>query len=505
MLHTLTIDRDQSKGTIRKDVYGHFAEHLGRGIYDGIWVGPNSSIAHTEGLRQDVLEALRAIHIPVLRWPGGCFADEYHWKDGIGRPEDRRTMVNSNWGGVVEDNQFGTHEFFRLCELLECDAYVSGNVGSGTVQEMQDWVEYITGPKASSMGGLRAKNGRNQPWRLKYFGVGNESWGCGGNMRAEYYADVYRQYQTFIRQYQREARIQKIASGSHDGDYHWTEVLMKSAAQLMDGISLHYYTIPGTWEHKGSATDFGPKEWFVTLKKALVLDDLLDQHGWVMDRYDPERKVGLVVDEWGTWYDVEPGTSKAFLFQQNTLRDALVAAISLNIFNNHCDRVTMANLAQTVNVLQALLLTQGSEMVKTPTYYVFQMYAAHQGNRQARVLTNSLMYAMEGEAISQIHNSASFDALGRCHLSMANLHPDHDATVEISVQGAEGGWPIGQAHGRYLSASRINACNTFDQPDQVVIRPMDATPVDGGKIRVVLPAKSVAQWVMQQAPSPTKL
>jgi len=443
------------------------------------------------------LEALRAIRVPVLRWPGGCFADEYHWKDGIGSPDQRRVMVNSNWGGGVETNRFGTHEFFRLCELLECDAYVSGNVGSGTVQEMQDWVEYITGPVESSMGALRAHNGRPEPWSLKFFGVGNESWGCGGNMRPEYYADVYRRYQTFVRQYRAGERTEKIASGSHDGDYHWTEVLMREAARLMEGLSLHYYTIPGTWAQKGSAIDFGIMDWFTTLKKALALDDLIGLHSSVMDQYDPDRKVGLVVDEWGTWYDVEPGTNPAFLYQQNTLRDALVAAVSLNIFNNHCDRVSMANLAQTVNVLQALLLTHDAQLVKTPTYYVFELYAVHQGNRQVSVHIEPEPYVMEGEVIAQIHASGSSDESGALHVSIANLHHDQEATIRIAVQRGSKPLSMHEACGSYVSGEEITSRNTFEDPSQVGIHPLSTVRIEGGDVEVTLPSKAIVQLLIR--------
>ena len=492
-MHTIRVDVGASKGRIAEAIYGHFAEHLGRGIYEGICVGPQSSIPHIDGIRTDVVEALKAIKVPVIRWPGGCFADEYHWKDGIGPVEERRAMVNRHWGQVLDDNHFGTHEFFRLCELVGCEAYVAGNVGSGTVQEMTEWVEYMTGPETSPMGALRARNGHPDPWAVKFFGVGNESWGCGGNMRPEYYADVYRRYQTFLPQYRSDHRMQKIASGSHDGDMDWTEVLMREAAAQMDGLSLHYYTIPSTWEHKGSATNFGLEEWFTTLKKALVLEDWIQMHGEVMDRYDPTRTVGLVVDEWGTWYDVEPGTHPGFLYQQNTLRDALVAAVSLNIFNNHCDRVMMANLAQTVNVLQALILTQGAAMITTPTYQVFRLYAVHQGNRQVATKISTRDYSVGGEAIDQLHASASQDAGGVVHLSVVNLHPQKAASIQISMHQGDAPWRIAEASAEVLSAPEITSKNTWDTPNQVRIQPLTGIGVRENWLDVTLPAKSVVE------------
>ncbi len=357
-MNHLIIQADQGKQRINKNVYGHFAEHLGRCIYEGIWVGEDSPIPNTRGIRNDVIEALCKIHVPVLRWPGGCFADEYHWQDGIGPRTERPSIVNTHWGGVVEDNQFGTHEFFDLCAMIGADPYICGNVGSGTVQEMQQWVEYITFASSSPMANLRRKNGRDEPWRLPYFGVGNENWGCGGAMRPQYYADLYRRYQSYVRNLSGNT-IFKIACGPGTADYVWTEVLMREAGShmpwsealmrkvtsYMDGLSLHYYAIPGTWNAKGSATSFDESVWFSTLSKCLRMEELIRRHSTIMDRYDPDKHVALIVDEWGTWYDVEPGTNPGFLYQQNTMRDALVAGLTLNIFNTHCERVQMANLA----------------------------------------------------------------------------------------------------------------------------------------------------------------
>ncbi|HEX8833240.1 MAG TPA: alpha-L-arabinofuranosidase C-terminal domain-containing protein, partial [Abditibacteriaceae bacterium] len=352
MANALVINADQGRHRINPNIYGHFAEHLGRCIYEGFWVGEDSHIPNTRGIRNDVVEALHNLNIPVLRWPGGCFADEYHWMDGIGPRESRTGVVNTHWGGATENNHFGTHEFFDLCELLGAAPYICGNVGSGAVLEMQQWVEYCTHPGGSPMADLRRKNGREEPWKLPFFGVGNESWGCGGNMRPEYYADEYRRYQTYVRHYTAD-RIYRIACGANSADYEWTEVLMRRAGGFMDGLSLHYYTIAGQWEKKGSSTEFSEDEYFATLQNCLQIEELVTRHGAIMERYDPQKRVGMIVDEWGTWWDVEPGTNPGFLYQQNTQRDALVAGLSLNVFNAHCDRVQMANIAQTVNVLQA--------------------------------------------------------------------------------------------------------------------------------------------------------
>src|SRR5581483_732248 len=379
---TLTLDAAKPGPVINRNIYGHFSEHLGRCIYEGLWVEPNSSIPNTKGYRNDVLAALKDLHVPQVRWPGGCFADEYHWRDGIGPRESRPAMINTHWGGVVENNHFGTHEFLDFCEQVGCEPYICLNVGSGTVQEAMEWVEYMTSDANSPMANLRRKNGREQPWHVHYLAVGNESWGCGGTMTPQFYADNFRRYNTFVKNYAAgpEGRIQRIACGPNDANYDWTETLMKSAARQMNGLALHYYTIPsGNWGAKGSATDFDEEQYFSTLRNARKMEELVTKHAAIMDRYDPQKRIGLVVDEWGVWTDVEPGTNRGFLYQQNSLRDALVAALTLHIFQEHADRVTMANIAQMINVLQAMILTDQDKMLLTPTYHVFEMFKVHQG------------------------------------------------------------------------------------------------------------------------------
>ena len=296
---TVTVHPEQGKQIINKEIYGQFAEHLGTCIYGGLWVGEDSSIPNIKGYRKDVFEALKDLKVPVLRWPGGCFADEYHWMDGIGPREKRPRMVNNNWGGTVEDNSFGTHEFLNLCEMLGCEPYISGNVGSGSVEEMAKWVEYMTSEQGSPMAKLRLENGREKPWKVKYFGVGNESWGCGGSMRPEYYADLYRRYSTYCRNYDGN-RLFKIASGASDYDYNWTEVLMKNVGHRMDGLSLHYYTVLGWSGSKGSATKFNDEDYYWTMGKCREIEDVLKRHIAIMDKYDPKKQIGLMVDEWGS-------------------------------------------------------------------------------------------------------------------------------------------------------------------------------------------------------------
>ncbi len=492
---TATVRGDQPGPVVNRNIYGHFAEHLGRGIYEGIWVGPASTIPNTRGMRNDVVAALRALKIPVLRWPGGCFADEYHWKDGIGPRDTRPAMMNTHWGGVVENNHFGTHEFMDLVEQLGTDAYITGNVGSGSVQEMMEWVEYLTSPADSPMANLRRQNGRDRPWRVPYFGVGNENWGCGGNMRAEFYADQYRRYNTFVKTYDRAHPIYRVAGGANSGDYNWTDILMNMARRQMNGLSLHYYTLPtGNWSKKGSATVFGEDEWFSTLKRTLHMDELITKHAAIMDKTDPGKRVGLVVDEWGTWYDVEPGTEPGFLYQQNSLRDAVSAALNFHIFQRHADRVTMANIAQTVNVLQAMILTDKEQMILTPTYWVFEMFKEHQGGTSLPVELQSPDYVFGADRIPALSASATRAADGKTvHLSLVNTQPASDAVVIVKLAGVS----VTTAAGRLLTAPTMQAHNTFASPD--VVRPvvMSGLTVAGDTLQVRLPAKAVVMVTLR--------
>lgn len=482
----IVVNADIKKGKINKNIYGNFAEHLGRCIYGGFWVGKDSDIPNIDGIRKDVIDALKEIKIPVLRWPGGCFADEYHWEDGIGPYETRPKMVNVNWGGTVEDNHFGTHEFFRLCELLDTEPYICGNVGSGTVKEMRQWIEYMTFDGESPMSNLRAENGRKEPWKLTYFGVGNENWGCGGNMRPEYYADLFRRYSIYVRNFG-ENKVFKIACGPNGDDYNWTDVLMREAGKFMDGLSLHYYTVPGEWEHKGSSTEFTEKEWFTTMQKTLKMEELLTRHSNIMDKYDPEKRVSLIVDEWGTWFDVEPGTNPGFLYQQNTMRDAILAAVNFNIFHDHCDRVQMANIAQAINVLQAVILTEGSEMVLTPTYHVFNMYKVHQDAELLSLSIEAPEYKCEDESIPQVTATASVDSEGKMHISLCNLSPNDAAEIKCDIRGLK----KTKVTGTILASDKMNAHNTFEEKENVTVKAFDGATIKAGKLTASLPAMSV--------------
>ena len=493
----LVINEGKKQGRIEPEVYGHFSEHLGRCIYEGIYVGENSDIPNVNGMRTDVVEALKELKIPMLRWPGGCFADEYHWKDGIGPKETRKKMINTHWGGVVEDNSFGTHEFMELCRQLGCKTYINGNLGSGTVQEMSEWVEYMTFNGVSPMADLRAKNGHEEPWHVDFFGVGNENWGCGGNMTPEHYANEYRRYQTYVRNYDSEHPIKKVCCGANVADYFWTERVMNTcfdhgefAHGFMDYLSLHYYVHPEGWEIKGSSTDFDEEVWYKTLKKALYMDELITRHGAIMDKFDPEKKVGMSVDEWGSWYTCEPGTNPGFLYQQNTVRDALIAGITLNIFNKHCDRVKMAALAQMVNVLQSVLLTEGGKMIKTPTYHVMHMYRHHQG---ADLLASDLTGVSEigvGEfKVPSLTESVSVDKDGVITITMNNLSMEAVETVE--VQFVEKGYKVVET--KIVTEKDVHSHNTFENPDCVVEKDFAGYEMSEQGLTVTMPANSVVE------------
>jgi len=482
------LNLDVEKGKINKNIYGHFAEHLGRCVYKGIWVGEDSDIPNTRGIRNDVVEALKNINIPVLRWPGGCFASEYHWKDGIGPREDRPKVINTLWGGVVENNHFGTHEFFDLCEQLGAEPYICGNVASGTVQEMQQWVEYMTFDGKSPMADWRKENGREEPWKLTYFGIGNENWGWGGFMRPEYYADLYRRYQTFARDYG-ENKLYKIAGGANVDDFNWTEVLMREAKDFMSGLSLHYYVHPGGWENKKKATGYKEDEWFEAMQKTLYMDELIKKHGTIMDKYDPEKKVALIIDEWGGWYQVEEGTNPGFLYQQNTVRDALIAGVTLNIFNNHCDRVQMANIAQTVNVLQAMILTDEEKMILTPSYHVFEMYKVHQDATLLALDLECEEYEYGEDKIPTVSASASKDAKGNINITLCNMNPNKDVKVDFNLIGSN--LDVSDISGRVVTANSLDAHNTFDNPENVKAVAFDGAKLTDVGLEAVLPPKSV--------------
>jgi alpha-N-arabinofuranosidase len=478
---------DQPGPRIEPEVYGQFAEHLGRSVYDGLWVGEKSSIPNTRGYRNDVLAALKAIHVPVVRWPGGCFADDYHWRDGVGPRDKRPVRINSVWGQVEEDNSFGTHEFMEFAELLGAKTYVAGNVGTGSPQEMSQWVEYMTSPSNSTLAQERRANGRDKPWKLDYLGVGNENWGCGGAMTAQTFTTHYRTFAEFIRP-PRGTNTVKIAGGANVDDYNWTETLMAGGGRLQ-AISLHYYTLPsGRWENKLSATNFDEKVWYDTMVQALRMDELITKHSAIMDKHDPQKRVGLYVDEWGLWHAAEPGTNPDFLYQQNTVRDAVVAASTLNIFHRHAERVKLAAIAQMVNVLQAMILTDKDKMVLTPTYHVFDMYKVFQGATYLPLDVTSPNYAVGGgKPLAAVQASAGRDAAGVVHIGLVNIDPTKPVTVTVKLQGVT----AGAVSGRVLAGPAMDSANTFEAPNTVTPTAFTGGSIKDGVLTATLPAHSV--------------
>lgn len=478
---------------INKHIYGHFAEHLGTCIYGGFYVGEKSTLVpHTAGVRNDVINALKKLKIPNLRWPGGCFADTYHWKDGVGPKEKRPTIVNQWWGGVTEDNSFGTHDFLNLCEAIGAEPYLAGNVGSGTVQELADWVQYVNFGGISPMSNWRKENGREKPWAVRYWGVGNEAWGCGGNMTPEYYANEYRKYATFMADWNNTNKIFRIASGANSGDLNWTEVLMKNIPlHMLEGIALHHYAVVN-WDKKGSSLVFTEDDYAVNMRVTLKMEELIQQHSKIMDKYDPQKKIALVVDEWGAWYDPLPGTNPGFLQQQNTLRDAMVAGVTLNIFNNHADRVRMANLAQTINVLQAVILTDKEKILLTPTFHVMEMYNVHQDARLIPVQFSSPKFTRGTESLDAISVSASVDKNGKTHISVVNIDPTQKHSLQLEIGAGKK-----TVSGRILTSARLQDHNSFEQPEKIKPQLFKDARLNGNQLSVQVPPAAVLVLELQ--------
>ena len=485
----IVLDLSKAKDTINKNIYGHFSEHLGRCIYDGFYVGENNkNIPNKKGIRLDIVEALKKLKIPVLRWPGGCFADHYHWKDAIGPKNQRKPIENMMWGNVREDNSFGTNEFLDMCEMINADPYLAVNMGGGSVEEAVDWVKYVNHPNGTSyLTDMRQKNGRTKPWNVKYWGVGNESWDCGGHMDVDYYVDQYKKYATMMTTYNNSEGLFRIAVGPGTEDFHWTEVLMRDIPKkLIDGVSIHHYSVIN-WSKKSSATNFTEDEYFRTMEQAYRMERMINGNSEVMDKYDPEKKVALIVDEWGGWYEVEPGTNGAFLYQQNSMRDAMIAGLTLNIFNNHCDRVRMANLAQTINVLQAVILTNKEKMILTPTYHVMEMYNVHQNALMIPLAVSSNDFTLGEKKIKAVSASASKDKNGDVHISLVNIdaHNEQEITIELGDLSAK------SVAGRVLRSEKLQDHNSFDNPGKVKPSVFNNAVLNGNSVSVKLPPFSV--------------
>lgn len=498
MANTLTLHTAGSQHKINRHIYGHFAEHLGRCIYDGLWVGEDSSIPNIRGMRKDIVDALKQINIPNLRWPGGCFADTYHWRDGIGPRDQRPTRLNF-WGDVPETNAFGTHEFMELCEELGCEPYIGANVGSGTIVEMRDWLEYLTSnDPESELANLRRQNGREQGWSIPFWGIGNENWGCGGNMTPEYYADLYCNFQNYARNYA-DTPMMKIASGygGSDTDARDLAVIMDKITHRhfpvkTDGISIHYYVyLRHIMTH--SATQFGEPEWFTVMKMANHMGHIIEENDRVLSEYDPEKRMWLLVDEWGNWFPNEPGTNPEFLYQQNSMRDAVVAALTLHLFQKHGDRVQMANIAQVVNVLQAMILTDGERMLLTPTYHVFEMFKRHQDATLIPFELSSENYTEGTESLPAISASASRAADGSVLLTLTNLSPRDAHTLNVDLPDGA----VGTVEGVILVGDDITAHNTFDNPTRVQPAAFTGAALNGQQLRIDLPAASVVALTLR--------
>lgn len=480
---------EKAKDTISKNIYGHFAEHLGHCIYGGFYVGEgNKKIPNKDGIRLDIVEALKKLKTPVLRWPGGCFADTYHWKDAIGPKDKRKPIENVSWGYVREDNSFGTHEFLELCELINAEPYLAVNMGGGTVQEAVDWVHYVNHANGQSyMTELRMQNGRSKPWNVKYWGIGNESWDCGGSMTADYYVNEYKKYATLMTNYGNSEGLFRIAVGPGSDDYNWTETVMKEIPlRRFEGLSVHHYSVIN-WAKKGSATQFSEDEYFRTMEEAWKMEPFVSKNIEIMNKYDPRKKIALIVDEWGGWYDVEPGTNGAFLYQQNSMRDAMIAGLTLNIFNNHCDRVRMANLAQTINVLQAVILTKDEKMILTPTYHVMEMYNVHQDALMLPITVSGNDYYFGGKKLEAVSASASKDKNGVVHISLVNIdaHNDQSITIDLGNMNAK------SVTGRILTSGKLQDYNSFDNPVKVQPTTYSGASLNGNTLTAKIPPFSV--------------
>jgi alpha-L-arabinofuranosidase len=498
----LSVDVSKAGAKIDRNIFGQFAEHLGHGVYEGIWVGPDSTIPNTRGIRNDVVAALKAIRVPNVRWPGGCFADEYHWRNGIG--SSRTVTLNPNWGGVIEPNSFGTHEFMDFLEQIGAEAYVSVNVGSGTPREAAEWLEYLTAAQATNLAKERGANGHPGPYRVGFLGIGNESWDCGGNMTSDYYLSQLKIYSRFVRNFnptqQDKQQMLKIAVGPGGGEprwTEWTEAIMNAYQQHtwswdINGLSMHSYTV-GKWPPAFASANFGETEYSQFLKLTLAMDDLISQHSAIMNKYDPGKKVALVVDEWGAWYAPLPGSNPGFLVQQNSLRDAILAALNLNIFARHADRVRMANIAQMINVLQALILTDKEKMLLTPTYYVFKMYTPFQDSNLVPVAFDAGTYTHGNISLPRVDAIAAKDTSGKLWLAITNLDPNQPIEVETSLAGVT----AKSAAGETLTAPKVDSVNTFESPTTVVPKPVSAK-VQGGKLVLKLEPKSVTVVSVEQ-------
>jgi alpha-L-arabinofuranosidase len=488
----ISVNAADAGPVINRHIFGHFAEHLGFGIYGGIWVGPDSNIPNTRGIRNDVVEALKEIKVPNVRWPGGCFADQYHWRDGIGTPEERRSRINVSWGGAPEPNTFGTHEFFDFLELIGSEAFISANVGSGTVQEASDWLEYLTAT-GSSLAKERERNGRAEPYDVLFWGIGNEVWGCGGPFTVQEYITELKKFATFSNNYNPNMPTQFVAVGpdSHDTfSFGYTEPIMEAWANRtwtwnMQGLSLHMYT-RGGWPAVIPATGFDEAGYAAVIKETLQMDQFIIDNKAIMDKYDPDVEVSILVDEWGTWYAPTEGSNPGFLQQQNSQRDAVLAALNFNIFARHADRVHGANIAQMINVLQAMIFTKDEKMVLTPTYHAFRMYVPFQDATRLAINFDQGTYKVGDIELPKVDAIAARGKDGKIYVAITNIDAKNSATFDIAMDGVS----LKNVKGETLFGSSIDAINTFEKPNNVTPKPINAK-VSKNNISVTVQPQSV--------------
>ena len=507
-------------GVVSPDIYGHFTENLSGVVYDGIWVGKNSSIPNEDGIRKELITEMRKINPPVVRFPGGCFADSYDWRDGIG-PEDKRPRRTNFWADSespsapadhrYDPNQFGTNEFVHFCKLLGSQPYLAANLRSLPAEQFYRWVEYCNSPAGSTaLADERAAAGYAQPFDVRFWGVGNEAWGCGGNFTAAEYAAEFRRYTTWVPRYGQTLSF--IGSGPNVDDWEWTrgffeEIVRKGRWQIRSvyGWALHHYAWnlsrgkTQDWvQGKGDALKFEAVDWYELLSQGDRMQSLIDGHWQIMGEFDHDHSVKLVVDEWGPWYrpggEATPGDQ---LEQIPTMRDAVFSAMTLDIFNRNPEKIAMANCAQLINCLNSLYVAHEDKFCVTPVGHIFEMYKAHQGGQGIRTLFSAppVLYDRDGHTANFWGLSGSATLHDKqLVLTIVNPHVSESRETMIAIHGGA----VHSAAATILANADIHAHNTFEQKDAVTPRTQTAEVQDGG-LTFVFPAASVTKLVLDLA------
>jgi alpha-N-arabinofuranosidase len=479
-MNSVLICSDSGKARISKHIYGHFAESPGTAVYPGIWVGPDSSIPNTRGIRKDVVEALQNVKAANLRWPGGAYAERYRWRDGIGPLSSRKPHEEFN----DETNEFGTHEFLDFCDMVGCEPYLCCSTTSGTVEEARDWLRYLTADDDSGPAKLRRKNGRREPWNARLWAVGNEVWAyCD---KPAPYAGKFLEYEEAMRA-ATDQDLYLVACGPGGTRYDWTDTLMRIVGTRMEGLAFHHYTLAGPWADKGPALGFTEQHWALSMQNSFGIETMVYKHSEIMDRYDPGKKVALVMDEWGVWHSGASHMPEDCPHSPGTIRDAIVAAMMLNMFNNHCERLRVANIAMLVNALHPLYITHEDRLLRTPTSHVYEMFTVHHEATMLPLITTADRGLPYDYTMPGFNASASRDDAGRIHLTLCNVTVDSDR--EISCRLASGN--INSARGRILTSDAIDGHNTFREPDRVAPAPFEGASIDNGIVKIALPARSV--------------